>query len=176
MAEFIHVSAPIAVVVAGLVVGHRARNYAMSAKTREHLDTFWEGMDEVMNAVLFCLIGLELILLDVQPMVILLGVLTWLIVLIGRWAGVFGSLMPLRHHGRFGKGTMKVMVWGGLRGGISMALALSVPAGPEANILVTISFVVVALSASVQGLTLGKIIPKQVVADNSDVNNDYKQE
>lgn len=168
LAEAIHVSAPIAVVAAGLVIGHHARFNAMSEKTREHLDSFWEGLDEVLNAILFGLIGLELILIDVPPKVIALGVMAWLMVLLGRWAGVFGSLLPMHRRGGLGKGTTRVMVWGGLRGGISLALALSLPQGPEANVLVAITFIVVALSAAVQGLTLARVLPKQAALDQAE--------
>jgi len=170
LAEAIHLSAPIAVVAAGLVIGHKARRDAMSDKTRDHVDTFWEGTDEILNAVLFGLIGLELIIIDVPPLVIGLGVVCWVAVLLGRWVGVFGSLLPMHRAGGLGKGTTRVMVWGGLRGGISLALALSLPQGPEASVLVAITFIVVALSASVQGLTLGRVIPKQAIADANDPN------
>lgn len=159
LAEGIHVSAPIAVVVAGLVIGHMARTHAMSESTREHLDAFWEGLDEILNAVLFGLIGLELLIIDVPPVVIGLGIVAWMLVLIGRWVGVVGALLPVPHG--LGPGTTKVMVWGGLRGGISLALALSLPAGPDASVLVALTFIVVALSAAVQGLTLGRVVPKQ---------------
>lgn len=159
LAEAIHVSAPIAVVVAGLVIGHRARTHAMSASTREHLDSFWEGIDEMLNAILFALIGLELLVIDVPPETIGLGVVAWLLVLVGRWVGVAGALRPVRQG--LGKGTTKVLVWGGLRGGISLALALSVPPGREASVLVAVTFIVVALSAVVQGLTLGRVLPPQ---------------
>lgn len=168
LAEAIHVSAPIAVVAAGLVIGHHARFNAMSDQTREHLDAFWEGLDEVLNAVLFGLIGLELILIDVSPQIVVLGVVAWVAVLLGRWAGVFGALLPMRRGGGLGKGTTRVMVWGGLRGGISLALALSLPQGPQANVLVALTFIVVALSAIVQGLTLGRVLPQQVAADEAD--------
>lgn len=172
LAEAMHLSAPIAVVGAGLVIGHKARFNAMSEKTREHVDAFWEGMDEVLNAILFGLIGLELILIDVPAKVIALGVVAWVLVLIGRWAGVFGSLLPMHRRGGLGKGTTRVMVWGGLRGGISLALALSLPQGPETSVLVAVTFIVVALSAAVQGLTLAKVLPKQAAMDQAEADAD----
>ena len=176
LAEALHLSAPIAVVAAGLVVGHRARSNAMSEETRGHLDAFWEGIDEILNALLFVLIGLELILIDVSPSVIALGFLAWLAVLAGRWAGVFGALLPLHRRGNLGRGTTRVMVWGGLRGGISLALALSLPQGAQANVLVAVTFVVVALSAVVQGLTLGRVLPGSAVQDALDESGSDKPE
>lgn len=167
-AEAIHVSAPIAVVAAGMVIGHRARKHAMSEETRQHLDVFWEGIDEVVNATLFVLIGLELVLIDISWQVLVLGVIAWLSVLAGRWLGVVGVLAPMRRHGGLGAGTTRVMVWGGLRGGISLALALSLPPGPEASILVAATFIVVALSGGIQGMTLKRIIPRQIAADAVD--------
>lgn len=167
-AEWLHVSAPIAAVAAGIVIGHRARKHAMSEETRKHLDVFWEGLDEVINAALFVLIGLELVLIDLGWQALVLGVIGWLAVLAGRWLGVFGVLAPMRHHGGLGAGTTRVMVWGGLRGGISLALALSLPVGPQASMLVAATFVVVALSSIVQGMTLKRVIPKQIEADNLD--------
>lgn len=176
LAGAIHVSAPIAVVAAGLVIGHEARHKAMSEKTREHLDAFWEGLDEVLNTVLFALIGLELIIIQGQPMLLLLGALAWVIVLVGRWVGVFGSLLPMHRRGGLGRGTTRVLVWGGLRGGISLALALSLPAGPEASVLVTLTFIVVAMSASIQGLTLAKVLPRQVAADKAEESEEADAE
>lgn len=168
LAEAIHVSAPIAVVAAGMVIGHRARHHAMSEETRQHLDVFWEGLDEVINALLFVLIGLEMIIVDLNGSLLALGALAWMLVLAGRWVSVAGVLAPMKRNGGLGRGTTKVMVWGGLRGGISLALALSLPPGPQANILVALTFVVVALSSAVQGLTLGRVIPRQVQEDASD--------
>lgn len=170
LAEWIHVSAPISVVAAGLVIGHRARKHAMTEETRQHLDVFWEGIDEVINASLFVLIGLELVLINLHWQVLVLGVVGWGAVLAGRWLGVIGVLAPMRRKGGLGAGTTRVMVWGGLRGGISLALALSLPPSPEASILVAATFIVVALSGAVQGLTLRRVIPKQVAADAEDKN------
>ena len=169
-AEWLHVSAPLSVVASGLVIGHRARHHAMSEETRQHLDVFWEGIDEVLNAGLFVLIGLELIVIDVSWNVIILGLAAWLIVLLGRSVGVFGSLLPMHRRGRLGKGTARVMVWGGLRGSISLALALSLPPGPYTSILIGMSFVVVILSSVAQGMTLHRVIPKQIQADRNDVD------
>lgn len=168
LAEAIHVSAPIAVVAAGLVIGHRARHHAMSKETREHLDVFWEGLDEVLNASLFVLIGLELVVIDLDWRILFVGVVAWAIVLLGRWAGVTASLAPMHLKGGLGKGTTRVMVWGGLRGGISLALALSIPAGEQASDLVAITFIVVALSSAIQGMTLNRVIPRQIEADKED--------
>lgn len=168
LAEAIHVSAPIAVVGAGLVIGYRARQFAMSQETRKHLDVFWEGLDEVLNATLFVLIGLELVVVDLDLRVIVLGVGAWLVVLAGRWAGVKASLHPIQRRGGLGDDTTRVMVWGGLRGGISLALALSIPASEQASMLVTMTFVVVALSSAVQGMTLNRVIPRQIQADIND--------
>lgn len=167
-AEAIHVSAPISVVAAGMMIGHRARKHAMTEETRRHLDVFWEGIDEVVNASLFVLIGLELVLIDVNMQVVLLGVVCWLAVLAGRWLGVVGVLAPMRRKGGLGAGTTRVMVWGGLRGGISLALALSLPPSAQSSILVAITFIVVALSSAVQGMTLKRVIPRQVQVDEAD--------
>lgn len=165
LSEAIHVSAPIAVVAAGMVIGHRARHHAMTEETRQHLDVFWEGLDEVINATLFVLIGLALVIVDLDWRIVTLGVITWMIVLIGRWASVSIVLFPMHHRGGVGVGTTKVMVWGGLRGGISLALALSLPKGELSNNLVALTFIVVGLSSAIQGMTLSRVIPKQVQAD-----------
>lgn len=168
LSEAIHVSAPIAVVAAGLVIGHRARKRAMSEETRKHLDVFWEGIDEVINATLFVLIGLALVIIDLDWKVVLLGVIAWVLVLVGRWTAVTVALFPIKNGRRLGSGTTRVMVWGGLRGGISLALALSLPNSTLANELVTITFIVVALSSAVQGMTLARVIPRQIQADISE--------
>lgn len=165
LSEAIHVSAPIAVVAAGMVIGHRARKHAMTEETRQHLDVFWEGIDEVINATLFVLIGLALVIIDLDWRVMLLGVITWVLVLMGRWTAVTIALFPINRRGGLGTGTTRVMVWGGLRGGISLALALSLPNSSMANDLVAITFVVVALSSAIQGMTLARVIPRQVQAD-----------
>lgn len=161
LAETIHLSAPIAVVTAGLVIGHKARRTLMSEKTREHLDAFWESADEILNAILFGLIGLELILIEINLKVVLLGILAWVLVLVGRWAGVVGALLPIQKSNRLGgRGTTWVLVWGGLRGGISLALALSLPADPSTRVLVAVTFIVVGMSSIFQGLTLARVLPK----------------
>lgn len=161
LAEAIHVSAPIAAVVAGLVVGHYARHQAMSTYSREHIDAFWEGLDELLNAALFAVIGLQLLVMDLSLTLLVIGVVAWGMVLVARWVGVSTSLVG--HRKTFGRAaTTTILVWGGLRGGISLALALSLPKTPEAETLVALTFVVVAMSSVFQGLTLGPVIRKFV--------------
>jgi len=160
LATVIHVSGPIAIVVAGLWIGNHGRLLAMSEHTREHLDTFWELMDEILNAVLFVLIGLELLLLSLTQEYLLAAVLIIPIVLLARLVSVGLPIGLLRFKQQFAPGVVKVLTWGGLRGGISVALALSLPAGPERNLILTVTYMVVVFSIIVQGLSISSLVKK----------------
>lgn len=157
-ATALHISGPIAVVVAGLMIGNQGRLLAMSNLTREHLDTFWELIDEILNAILFVLIGLEVLILSFDYNIFGIGMLAIIIVLAGRFVSVGLPVSLLRLHREFSPHAIKILTWGGLRGGISVALALSIPAGPEREIILTVTYCVVIFSILVQGLTIGKLI------------------
>ena len=157
-ATALHISGPIAVVVAGLMIGNHGRLLAMSGVTREHLDTFWELIDEILNAILFVLIGLEVLILNFSFNILGIGMLTILIVLLGRFISVGLPVTLLRYRREFSPHAIKILTWGGLRGGISVALALSIPASPEREIILSITYCVVIFSILVQGLTIGKLI------------------
>jgi len=158
LADALHLSAPIAVVVAGLFVGNQGRAFAMTEKTREHVDTFWELIDEILNVVLFLLIGLELLVLRSEPRWLAAGALSIPIVLAVRWLCVAGVIVPLRWVKTQSKGAIAVLTWGGLRGGISVAMALSLPATYSRSLVLTLTYFVVVFSILVQGLTLGLVI------------------
>lgn len=158
LADVVHVSGPIAIVVAGLMVGNHGRMLAMSDLTREHLDTFWELVDEILNAVLFVLIGLEILVIHMNYSLCFAGLATVAIVLAGRFVSVALPVACFRKYREFTPHTVKLLTWGGLRGGISVALALSLPAGPERDILLTITYFVVVFSIVVQGLTISSLI------------------
>jgi len=158
LGEALHVSAPIAMVVAGLLIGNHGRRFGMSAKTRQHLDSFWELVDEIMNTVLFVLIGFEVLLLVYTGKLLLAGLLAIPMVLVARWISVGAPVMLLRRFRKFSPHAVKIMTWGGLRGGISVALALSLPAGTERDTLVAITYTIVVFSIVVQGLTLGPLV------------------
>lgn len=158
LATAIHVSGPIAVVVAGLMIGNHGRLFAMSDHTREHLDTFWELLDEILNAVLFVLIGLELLLISFANEYLTAALLLIPVVLAARFISVGLPIGLLRSKHQFSPGAVKVLTWGGLRGGISVALALSLPAGAERDLILTITYMVVIFSISVQGLTISKLV------------------
>lgn len=163
LAAALHLSAPLAMVVIGLLIGNHGRRLAMSAATREHLDTFWELVDEILNAVLFLLIGLELLLLPLPGPWSVAGLAAALlavpVVLASRWVGIGLPVSLLRLAGRaFSPRAVRVITWAGLRGGISVALALSLPSGEERALLLLMTYVVVVFSILVQGLTLGRVI------------------
>ncbi len=158
LAEALHLSAPIFAVVAGLLVGNVGRRWAMSDQTREHLDTFWELVDEILNALLFVVLGLELLVITIAREDLLFGLLAIPLVLLARGASVGVAISPLRLRREFPPRLVQVLTWGALRGGISVALALSLPAGPERDLIVTATYVVVMFSILVQGLTLGRVV------------------
>ncbi|WP_318357563.1 sodium:proton antiporter [Enterobacter sp.] len=157
LATYIEVSGPLAMVVMGLIVGNQGRSNAMSEETERHVDMFWELIDEILNAVLFVLIGLEVILLHFTHMllgvaciVILLTLFTRLLT-VGVPVGLFNRLF------RLPKGSWAVLTWGGLRGGISVALALSLPVGEYRDTVVSLTYLVVVFSVLVQGMSVGKL-------------------
>jgi len=158
LADALHLSAPIAVVVAGLFVGNRGRALAMTEKTREHVDAFWELVDEILNVVLFLLIGLELLVLEIEREWLAAGVLAIPIVLTARWLSVGGIVGPLGLVTRQSKGAVAILTWGGLRGGISVAMVLSLPDSHSRNLVLTLTYFVVVFSILVQGLTVGRVI------------------
>lgn len=156
LADALHLSGPIAIVVAGLLIGNRGRLLAMSQRTREHLDSFWELMDEFLNAILFLLIGLEILVVSISRPVLLAGLLLIPAVLLARLASVGLPVLLLRTFFAFSPGVVRILTWGGLRGGISVALVLSLPAGAERDTLLAVTYIVVVFSILVQGLTLKK--------------------
>jgi len=158
LGEILHLSAPIAIVVAGLLIGNHGRSFAMTDRTREHLDTFWELIDEILNAVLFVLIGMEVLLLAYREEYLYAGVLAIPIALFARLVSVGIPVSLMRPYRSFSPMVVTVLTWGGLRGGISVALALSLPAGEVRDALVTITYVVVAFSIVVQGLSIGPLV------------------
>jgi CPA1 family monovalent cation:H+ antiporter len=155
LAGALHTSGPLAMVVAGLLLGNRGRRFAMSDRTRENLDTFWELVDEVLNALLFVLIGLEVLVLDMSWREVLVGLGAIPVVLAARLVSVGSTIGTLRMVRRsFAPYTVRLMTWGGLRGGISIALALSLPQSPERGLIVGITYVIVVFSILIQGLTV----------------------
>jgi monovalent cation:H+ antiporter, CPA1 family len=157
LATRLHVSGPLAMVVAGLLIGNHGRALAMSDTTRHHLDLFWELLDEMLNAVLFVLIGMEVILIHFTGGMVLAAVIAIAVTLAARWATVGLPVALWPGFFRLPVGSGRVLTWGGLRGGISVALALSLPLGPERETLVTLTYCVVVFSILVQGLTIGAV-------------------
>jgi CPA1 family monovalent cation:H+ antiporter len=162
LASRLHVSGPLAMVVAGLVIGNQGRALAMSDTTRHHIDLFWELLDEILNAVLFVLIGLEVIVIRFAHGIFGAALAAIAVTLFARWLTVG---LPVGLAGRAFKlpeGSGKVLTWGGLRGGISVALCLSLPSGPQRETLLAMTYCVVAFSILGQGLTVGRVVRRAI--------------
>ncbi|MGK0273348.1 MAG: CPA1 family monovalent cation:H+ antiporter [Cocleimonas sp.] len=158
LAMSLHLSGPIAIVVAGLLIGNGGRKLAMSDKTRDHLDNFWELIDEILNAILFVLIGLEVLILTFNPQYIWAGLVMIPTVLAIRFVSVGIPVSLLRLRQSFTPKIVRILTWGGLRGGISIALVLTLPEGQNREALLMITYVIVVFSILVQGMTVGKLV------------------
>ncbi len=158
LANTLHLSGAIAMVVAGLMIGNHGRVFAMTEQTREHLDTFWELIDEILNAVLFVLLGLEVMVLTFHTEYILASLAIIPLVLFARFVSVSLPVMLMKRFRSFTPNIIQVMTWGGLRGGISVALALSLPMGDQREVILAITYAVVLFSILIQGPTLGRVI------------------
>ncbi len=157
LASALHTSGPIAMVVAGLLIGNHGRRFAMSERTRHNLDTFWELVDQILNSLLFVLIGLEVMIVSVSFTIVAAGLLSIVSALAARFISLGIPLALLPDQDLKGGRSLTIMTWGGLRGGISVALALSLPHGPERDTIIAMTYIVVVFSILVQGLTVGKI-------------------
>lgn len=159
IASYLHVSAPLAMVVAGLVVGNeRFRTSSMSEITEVYVDKFWELLDLLLNAVLFVLIGLEIVIMTFEGNYILAGILAIPIVLISRYVALATPIAIFSKRLEFVPKTNLIMTWGGLRGGISIALALSLTPDMPRDLLLTITYIIVVFSIIAQGLTVGSLV------------------
>ncbi|MBI5040700.1 MAG: sodium:proton antiporter [Gammaproteobacteria bacterium] len=158
LADALHLSGPIAVVVAGLLVGDHRRRLTRVDAPRAQLDTFYELGDEILNVILFMLIGLEVLVLPFTWEFLFAGALLIPTALLARLISVGLPIGVLRFTGEFSRGTVQILTWGGLRGGVSVALALSLPAGSQRDLILAGTYAIVLFSILVQGLTLGRLV------------------
>lgn len=157
LATAFHVSGPLAMVVAGIITGNIGMAKAMSVTTRDYLKKFWEIIDEILNAVLFILIGFEMLIISIKGNLLWICFTAPLVVLFARWLAVSIPILVLSFKRTFEKNSIAILTWGGLRGGISVALAFSLPSYMHREEFLSITYVVVIFSIVVQGLTIGKM-------------------
>jgi len=160
VAPVFHFSGPLAMVVAGLFIGNKGALEAMSEETSDYIHKFWEMVDEIFNAILFVLIGLELLVIPFELSFLYVGLVVIIIVILSRYISLAIPSYIFKLQYEFPRKTFLIMTWGGLRGGISIALALSLAANMERNLIVSVTYIVVLFSIIVQGLTLGKFVKR----------------
>ncbi len=160
LAMYLHTSGPIAVVVAGLITGSVLRQHAMSDRTRQSVDSFWELIDEILNVILFALIGLEMLIIPFESQWFIAGLLLIVVVVSVRVVSVGIPIRLIGLKKKLAPHLVKILTWGGLRGGISVALALSLPAGEFRDLVLFITYIIVVFSIVIQGLTIGPLIRK----------------
>ncbi len=176
LAHHLHVSGPVAMAVAGLVIGNQGVKHAMSDTTRDYLLKFWSLIDDIFNAVLFLLIGLVVVTIPFDRKLILAGVLAIPLALAARAISVLLPLAGLRPLLSLGRLAPPTLIWGGLRGGISIALALSLPQGSARSTVLAATYVVVLFSVIIQGGTIGRLLawlePRSANSDRSRIASD----
>ncbi|MEO6851519.1 MAG: sodium:proton antiporter [Mucilaginibacter sp.] len=156
----LHISGPLAMVVAGIITGNKVKEEGISDESRDYLGKFWELIDEILNAVLFMLIGLEMLIIKVNTTILLIGFIAIGLTLLARWISVIFPVFLLRYKIRFERNAVAVLTWGGLRGGLSVAMALSLGSGMHRDEFVLITYMIVVFSIIVQGLTIGRLAKK----------------
>ncbi len=160
IADQLHISGPLAMVIAGIITGNKSREEGMNDVTRDYIDKFWEMIDEVLNAILFLLIGFEMIIVPFSFHLFWLGCIAVIIVLLAKFISVAIPISFLKYTTVFEKNAIPILTWGGLRGGISVALALSLTKSSYSEVFVSITYIIVLFSIIVQGLTIGKFAKK----------------
>ena len=176
IASSMHLSSPLTMVAAGLFMGNFNMKFKMKSETQDYLVKFWELIDEIMNAVLFLFIGFELLLIKNLDNYLLAGGICILIVLISRWISIFLPTKIMAKKNRFSPQTIKVLVWGGIRGGVSIALALSIPKNEYSDVIISITYCVVVFSIVVQGLTIGKVANPKKMVQEEDAHQEIEAE
>ena len=157
IAETAIVSAPITMVTSGLVIGNHGQILGLANRMRKHVDMFWELLDEILNGILFMLMGLEMIVITITPSQMPLGLVAIAAVLIGRYISVAIPIGLMKARYGFGPGTVTLLTWGGLRGGISIALALSLPPMADKDLILALTYVTVVFSVLIQGTTFRSV-------------------
>ena len=157
LAVWLHVSAPIMAVCAGLLIGDIGARHGMSEETRKYVDAFWKLIDEILNAVLFLMIGFEVFVVAFEFDLLASGMLAIALALLGRFVAVAVPVLMLKPFGNFSAGVITIMTWGGLKGGISVALAWSLPDGEWKPLILTATYVVVVFSIIVKVLTVTRL-------------------
>ncbi|GAB4054660.1 cation:proton antiporter [Spirosoma litoris] len=157
VARAMHISGPLTMVAAGLVVGNFGKATRISVNTRDYLDKFWELIDEIMNAILFLIIGFELLLIPHIMNYWLVGIISIAVVLFARFISIWVPTLLIPFDTKFDRRTITILVWGGLRGGVSVALALSIDEDLNKNLFLSITYFIVVFSVMVQGLTVSKL-------------------
>ena len=159
-ADTLHISGPLAMVAAGIVIGAKGKDSGVSDVTKDYLHKFWEIVDNILNALLFMLIGFEMLVVKFNQTILIIGMISIIVVLFARWVSVALPVTILRFKMDFEKNAIAILTWGGLRGGLSVALALSLPADMHRDLFVSITYIIVIFSIGVQGLTIGKLYKK----------------
>ena len=167
IALHLHLSGPIAMVIAGLLIGNQGTSLAMSETTRMHVETFWELVDEILNSVLFLLIGLKIVFLlqhssyeIAYPLLIGLFIAITLLSLFARFLAIALPVQIKSLNSEVDPGTVPILTWAGIRGGVSVALALSLPSSSESELLLFVTYLVVLFSVAIQGLTIENVIKR----------------